>query len=140
LREARDARGWTQQDLSDALGAIGAPMDRTTIAKLEKRQREVRLDELVAIAAALDCAPVFLFLPIDGDAPVRLAPKLQVDGAHARAWARGEQPLRPENRRFYLFQAPDEPFPRHRVSSLAELRDYADELGVRVIHEPREER
>lgn len=106
LREAREARRWRQQDLADAMSKLGMPIDRTTLAKIEKGQREVRLDELVALAAALDIAPLHLFLPIEGDEPVRLAPKLTVDQIHARQWARGRRPLDPANFRFYRYQTP----------------------------------
>lgn len=67
LREARKARGWTQQDLVDRLDELGVEWDRTTLARIEKRQRKVGLEEFVAIAAALDVAPIYLFLPIEGD-------------------------------------------------------------------------
>lgn len=85
VREARNARGWTQQDLANEMGKLGAPMDRTTIAKLEKRQREARINEAVAIAAALDVALTCLLFPIEGDSVYR--PPLDKEGRpmyHAR--------------------------------------------------------
>lgn len=106
LREARNARRWTQQDLADALAKLGAPMDRTTIAKLEKGQRQVRLDELVAIAAALDVSPLFLFLPLRLEEEVKLAPKLARESFAAIQWARGVGPLNRANDRTYHFQSP----------------------------------
>lgn len=106
LREARDARRWTQQDLSDALAKLGAPMDRTTIAKLEKGQRQGRVEELVALAAALDVSPLYLFLPLRLDATVKLAPKLTLEAIEALRWAQGEGPLDRANERTYRFQAP----------------------------------
>jgi transcriptional regulator with XRE-family HTH domain len=106
LREAREAHGWRQQDLADRMSELGSPMDRTTLAKIEKGKREARLGEAVALAAALDVAPTYLYLPIEGPEPVCLAPKLQVDPAHARQWARGTKPLDPANLRVYSFQSP----------------------------------
>ena len=85
-------------------------MDRTTIAKIEKMQRQARVEELVAFAAALDVAPVNLFLPItDDQAEVRLAPNLAVNLRKAQRWARGTIPLRPVNFEFYVGQAPTSP-------------------------------
>jgi transcriptional regulator with XRE-family HTH domain len=127
LREARNARGWRQQDLADEMGKLGMPMDRTTIAKLEKGQREVRLDELVALAVALDVALVHLVLPIEGDEsspiegdklpvhpthgpPVKLTPKREVDQVKARRWARGDIPLDPANYRSYAEQSPGDKY------------------------------
>lgn len=109
LREAREARGWRQQDLSDRMGQLGAPMDRTTLAKIERGKREARLEEMIALAAALDVAPLNLYMPIEGDEPVCLAPALAVDPGDARKWARGFRPLDPTNHRVYQFQSPGGP-------------------------------
>jgi Zn-dependent peptidase ImmA (M78 family)/DNA-binding XRE family transcriptional regulator len=48
LRDAREARGWTQQQLSDQLGVA-----RTTIVAIEKGERRIKPKELVEIAALL---------------------------------------------------------------------------------------
>jgi Zn-dependent peptidase ImmA (M78 family)/DNA-binding XRE family transcriptional regulator len=48
LREAREARGWTQQQLAERLG-----MARTTIVAIEKGERRLRSQELVEFASAL---------------------------------------------------------------------------------------
>ena len=48
LREAREARGWTQQQVADRLG-----MARTTVVAIEKGERRLKPQELVAIAALL---------------------------------------------------------------------------------------
>ena len=106
LREAREARGWRQQDLADRMSQLGSPMDRTTLAKIEKGKREARLGEVIALAAALDVAPTYLYLPIEGPEPVCLAPALAVDPGDARKWARGIKPLDPADHRVYFFQSP----------------------------------
>src|SRR5271169_4714729 len=48
LRDAREARGWTQQELADRLG-----MARTTIVAIEKAARRLKPQELVQLAALL---------------------------------------------------------------------------------------
>lgn len=45
LREARSARGWTQQQASEALGVA-----RTTVTAIEKGERRVRPEELLRLA------------------------------------------------------------------------------------------
>lgn len=128
LREARNARRWTQQDLVGRLAELDAAMDRTVLARIEKGQRDVRLEEAVALAAALDVALVNLILPIEGDrlhqpvdeslkplrgrakrrGPlVRLTKGLAVNQVKARRWARGELPLDPANFRSYRDQTAD---------------------------------
>ena len=47
LREARNARGWTQQQAAEALGVA-----RTTMTAIEKGERRVQPDELVELAQA----------------------------------------------------------------------------------------
>lgn len=143
LREARGARNWTQQELAAELERLGAPMDRTTIAKIEKGQRQARVEELIALAAALDVAPVHLFLPIEDDGLVALTPKLEVDVEKAWRWARGRQPLDPANIRTYSFQHPGdigvinpEASPEEKAAALAEFEERLLDMGVRVVHEP----
>jgi transcriptional regulator with XRE-family HTH domain len=106
LREARAARGWTQTELSEALAAIGSPMDRTTIAKLEKAQRQVRLEELVALAVALDVSPLYLMFPLRLEEVVKLTPKTSLESRAAFKWANGQGPLNTRNERTYRFQSP----------------------------------
>ncbi|HEX9943157.1 MAG TPA: XRE family transcriptional regulator [Thermoanaerobaculia bacterium] len=48
LREAREARGWTQQQLADRL-----KMARTTIVAIEKGERRLRPQELIELASLL---------------------------------------------------------------------------------------
>ena len=48
LRQAREARGWTQQQLSDRLGVA-----RTTVVAIEKGERRIKPGELVELASLL---------------------------------------------------------------------------------------
>ena len=48
LREAREARGWTQQQVADRLG-----MARTTIVAIEKGERRLKPQELIELASLL---------------------------------------------------------------------------------------
>lgn len=106
LQEAREARGgMSQRELAARVANIGMKINQSAITRIERGERKVSLGEAIALAAALDVAPVNLFLPIDGDEPVRLAPALEVDLTHARKWATGERPLDPANLRFYAYQS-----------------------------------
>jgi transcriptional regulator with XRE-family HTH domain len=110
LADARNVRGWTQQDLSEAMSRLGSPIDRTTIAKLEKGQRKARVDELMALAAAMDVSPVHLLLPLRIDSSVKLAPALTVEADVALTWARGDRPLNLRNEGTYVAMAPTVPW------------------------------
>jgi transcriptional regulator with XRE-family HTH domain len=50
LRDQREQKHWKQEDLADKLSAKGIPMHWTTVAKIEKGSRSVRIDEAAAIA------------------------------------------------------------------------------------------
>ena len=93
LQEVRGSRGMSQRQLAQRLAAIGHPLQVTGIARIEAGTRKVNIDDLVAIAAVLDVAPVHLIFPIEGDDPVQLAPELEVPIKRARAWATGRRPL-----------------------------------------------
>ena len=109
LREARLARVWTQERLAQEMGAVGAPIDRATIARIEGRRKMPSLEQAVALAVALDVALVHLLVPIEDDGEVALTCEVKLDVPSARAWARGRpegHAARPENERFYQYQSP----------------------------------
>jgi Helix-turn-helix len=54
-REAKNPK-WTQKELADKLADKGVSLHWTTIAKIEKGQRGVRLDEAAAFADVLNCS------------------------------------------------------------------------------------
>ena len=95
MREARLARRLTQRDLVDALAEVGLDMNQTGITRIEGGAPGITLHEAIALAAALDVAPVHLFLPIDDGPPVNLTSGLEVDRRKARSWARGTSPWSP---------------------------------------------
>lgn len=86
----RSRREWTQADLAENLEALGLPWDRSTVAKVESGRRQVTVEELVVLAAALDVSPLALFLPRDDTQRVQITPNKSVDGYWAWQWARGE--------------------------------------------------
>lgn len=112
LVETRKALGYSNQaKLAKRLAEIGYPMHETAIARIESGARKVTIDDVVAIAAALDVALVSLLFPLDDDATVQLAPKLKVDVVKARRWARAGRdscPLNEKNWRSYMYQAPSD--------------------------------
>jgi transcriptional regulator with XRE-family HTH domain len=92
LQAARGRKGWTQRQLADRLEELGAPLDRSTIAKVESGKRGVLLDEVFWFAVALDVSPPALVLPRDAE-PVQLAPALEAGSWEALQWFRGLYPL-----------------------------------------------
>lgn len=98
----------TQQNLADRLSQLGARVDRTVVAKVEKGTRELSLAEAFQFAWALHVAPVHLFVPTDSDGPINLGPNMEASPAEMRAWIRGLQPLFQEPRAYYSTVPPGE--------------------------------
>lgn len=105
LREIRERRGWSQQRLADELRSFGLPLDRSAVAKIESKTRNVSLDEAITLALALGVSPLALLLPRH-DERVRVAPRCDVGNFEATHWFRGfiplaEQDTDVESRRFF---------------------------------------
>jgi transcriptional regulator with XRE-family HTH domain len=108
LREVRQIRGWTQQELATELDKAGVKLGEFAIARLESgKRRGVTLDEVIAVAAVLGVSPLHMLVPLD-DTRVHLAPLLPaIRAVDARAWLRGQRPLRQADERVFYTQTPD---------------------------------
>lgn len=67
VRRLRDAQKLTTAGLAERVSARGVPMSPTTVTKIEKTSRRVTVDELAALADALDVAPASLLLAPGSD-------------------------------------------------------------------------
>lgn len=56
----RQRRGWDQRHLAERVTACGRPMSASVLGKLESGTRRVDIDDLAALAAALDVPPARL--------------------------------------------------------------------------------
>ncbi len=66
VRQSREGRGWTQEELARHLAEVGLRLDPTAITRIERGDRAVRIEEAVAIAAALRTPLNALLQPVDG--------------------------------------------------------------------------
>ncbi|WP_282795544.1 helix-turn-helix transcriptional regulator [Streptomyces sp. CC224B] len=57
IESTRTARGYSQRQLASRVTALGRPMTFTAVSRIERRVRRCDIDDLVAIALALDVAP-----------------------------------------------------------------------------------
>jgi transcriptional regulator with XRE-family HTH domain len=112
VREARERRGWTQQQLADRLAEIGYTdetgtrlLARSTLAKIEDGRGDgsgprsnASLEDVLALAAALDCSPMHLLVPRDADESVQVARHLVAPAPILGEWIAGiatnSEPLR----------------------------------------------
>lgn len=61
FRGLREERGWSQQDISDKLAEMGIDMHQTTVAKLEKGRRPLRVAEMYALSWIFGLPPGAVF-------------------------------------------------------------------------------
>lgn len=92
----RKARGLSIYALAGLLEKAGRPITPSAVAKVEKQQRQVTVDDLAALAAVLRVSPSALLLPLPPKAtdPVEVTGGGTVSADDAWAWANGERPLR----------------------------------------------
>ena len=62
VRQAREARGWSQQDLSDAFARSGVSTARALIGRSEAGTRPFTLPEIIALEDALGLSPQALLM------------------------------------------------------------------------------
>ncbi|MFD5506986.1 helix-turn-helix domain-containing protein [Streptomyces sp. NPDC127051] len=96
VKSLRTRRGMTIYALSGALAKIGRPITASAIAKIEKQQRQVTVDDLVALASALQVSPDTLLLPWTdhGDEIVEVTGAGNLPAADVWSWAAGSNPPR----------------------------------------------
>ncbi len=90
----REARRLTLAQLSDRLGQLGRPILPTGISKIENGERRIDVDDLVALALALEVTPNALLIPAGSDTEARLTNAVAAPAAEAWQWASGGYPLR----------------------------------------------
>jgi len=89
----RKARGLSTTQLSKLLGEVGRPIQPTGITKIEKRERRVDVDDLMALASVLRVNPSALLLPIVADGETEITGVGSVPTEIAWCWADGEGPI-----------------------------------------------
>lgn len=90
LRKWRERRGLRVVQLVDRVATLGGSLSRQAIGKIEDGERKVTLDELAALAWALDVPPIFLILPLGTEPVVRVLPGRDVPTWDAFRWWVGE--------------------------------------------------
>ena len=84
----REQVGLTQADLATALAEHGMKVDSTAVVRIERGQRALRIDQLLALAAALDTTPGHLLAPPYGR--TLTVGNDQLSAAQVLAWFAGD--------------------------------------------------
>jgi len=100
VREIRDSRGWTANDLAARCGEAGSPeITKAVLANIEggrrdkdgTRRREVTVDELLALALALEVPPLLLFVPLSYGDTLQVTRVMEMDPLESAVWVTGER-------------------------------------------------
>lgn len=105
VKRLRELRGLTIYQLSAMLRAAGRPITPAAVGKMERQERQVSVDDLMALAVAFGVSPVTLLLPPNTRAPkspnglaqqavTEITGAGEVGAADAWRWAWCMEPLR----------------------------------------------
>jgi transcriptional regulator with XRE-family HTH domain len=94
IQARRKALKLTAVDLAERTKALGYPVNRVAISKIEGNLRAGKLDaaELLTIAAALDVPPLVLLFPDLPDGCLEIIPEQVGTSWEAYEWATGRKP------------------------------------------------
>jgi hypothetical protein len=94
-RKAESGKKMTVQALADRCAALGLPIGRVTITKLERGLRQaITPGEVFVLAAALEVSPIDLLLPVGQEETVEILPGVRTAALDAVRWVVGDFSLR----------------------------------------------
>jgi 8-oxo-dGTP diphosphatase len=97
LTALRAARRLSYRELADRLEELGRPIPTLGLSRIEKGNRRVDADDLIALAIALRVNPSALLLPRPdtgvGEDVIELTPMVRASARDAWDWADGRNPL-----------------------------------------------
>ncbi|MCW2960260.1 MAG: hypothetical protein JWM90_647 [Thermoleophilia bacterium] len=93
VRQLRKDRGLSLAEVSARMTTSGVPLSLNGLSKVELGNRELNLDELVALAAALGVPPLVVLFPLGRQREVALLPGMAVGTWAAAKWFAGEAAL-----------------------------------------------
>lgn len=92
VRAIRRQQGLTLADVAARLESIGRPIQLTALSKIEKGQRRLDVDDLIALALALEVSPNWILLPAEVHDNIELLPGQVWQAANAWRWAARTMP------------------------------------------------
>ncbi|MEU7571554.1 helix-turn-helix domain-containing protein [Micromonospora sp. NPDC049240] len=91
IRNWRNARGLSAQQLSARCASLGHPIPRNIIANIETGRRgSVTVPEAIILAMALNVPPILLIYPVGKELAVRSSPRQDCGTFYAAKWFMGE--------------------------------------------------
>lgn len=94
VRRIRDeVRGWSTYELAGKLSKAGRPIAPSAVSKIERGERQVTVDDLLALAFVLQVNPNALLLPATAEGDIELTAAGPYPSGDVWEWAEGERPL-----------------------------------------------
>ncbi|MFG3189249.1 helix-turn-helix domain-containing protein [Streptomyces omiyaensis] len=93
IQRVRKARQMKQSDVSRRLADAGRPTLATVVSKIERGERRIDVDDLVAFGRALDVPPVLLLFPLGEEDTTEVLAGQTVPTWDAFRWFVGEAPF-----------------------------------------------
>ncbi len=93
VRRLREAQRLPYTELSERLTALGHPIPVLGLRRIEKGERRVDIDELAALARALEVPPLTLIFPIGAADRIEILPGQVHDVWPAAMWFTSEGPF-----------------------------------------------
>ncbi|WP_416444683.1 hypothetical protein AB3K78_15385 [Leucobacter sp. HNU] len=97
IARRREALNLSYVALEQRLIKAGQRIPALGLRRIEARARKVDVDELLALAFALECTPTFLLSPLDPEAPVTAIKDGELIWEEKRAWLQGKAKLTPSS-------------------------------------------
>ncbi len=94
VKRLREEQRLTLGGLADRLAEVGRPILATGVSKIEQGDRRVDVDDLVALALALDVNPNALLMPAAADrTKTKLTEEVTATAEQVWSWAAGDSAL-----------------------------------------------
>nr|WP_162951357.1 helix-turn-helix transcriptional regulator [Mycobacterium paragordonae] len=140
IRDIRDRKGISGPELSSRLDNLHRPIPPLGIHRIESGQRRVDVDDLVAIALALDVSPVSLLMPhaVEATERVRITGiKNALEAEQVWEWLTANLSLRGRDE---FMQFLNEAWPAWKVGPLNEAAAAAFEEQKQQLERQRQKR
>ena len=129
VKDFREKRNLGLRGLAKKLGEVGRPLTHSAIDQIEKGTRRVDVDDLMALAAALEVSPITLLMPADVDRDtlvVATGARGKVPAERIWNWLNASYPLQGAVMSFYGDALPvweHDQLGRGHMADLMDLRD-----------------
>jgi transcriptional regulator with XRE-family HTH domain len=96
VRRLREGQNLGLRALSTKLGEVGRQLTHSAVDQIERGRRRVDVDDLMALAAALDTSPAILLMPVgeEDDEAVATGHQDKLTCGRAWDWITGRRPPR----------------------------------------------